>query len=279
MGNKLTNRSAVFRCIAASIVLTGILSTPVQAQVAEKAPKALATLDVCENAATGQWIYSGVVSIPGASVTGTAAKVDYMVQNKIYGSAYQTSYKGAASALAGTLGPVHGFSVEAPALTLGTMRGAAKVQLVDLADPSRVTTFEVVTAETVCGCPAIRGCVRTQGYWGSKPDIVWPSPYTRDALFFASGLTLQQIFDTPVQGSGYLILAKQYLAAVLNYAAGASAPPSLMNVINQASTFFSGGTTPASCGPGQCQEQIALAAILDTYNNGLYPGAPRHCPD
>lgn len=279
MINKMRIRSTLLRCLAASVVLTGILSAPVHAQVSAKAPKALATLDVCENAATGQWIYSGVVSVPGASAAGTAAKVDYMVQNKIYGSGYQTSYGGAASALAGTTTPVHGFSVEAPALTLGTMRGAAKVQLVDLANPSRVSTFEVVTAEAVCGCTPIRGCVRTQGYWGSKPNIVWPAPYSRDALFFASGLTLQQIFDASVQGSGYLILAKQYLAAVLNYAAGASAPPSVINAINQASTFLSSGTTAASCGPGQCQEQIALAAILDAYNNGVYPGAPGHCPD
>lgn len=279
MGNKLTICSAPLRCLAVSVILTGILSAPVHAQVPAKAPKALATLDVCENVATGQWVYSGVVSVPGASTIGTAAKVDYMVQNKIYGDRYQTSYGGAASAVAGTATPVHSFSVEAPALTLGTMRGAAKVQLVDLTNPNRVSTLEVVTAEAVCGCAPIRGCVRTQGYWGSKPDIVWPAPYSRDALFFASGLTLQQIFNSPVQGSGYLILAKQYLAAVLNYAAGASAPPSVINSINDASKFFSSGTTPASCVPGQCQEQIALAAILDAYNNGVYPGAPSHCPD
>lgn len=279
MSNQLTIRPARLRCLAAYVILTGILSASVHAQVPAQAPKALATLDVCENAATGQWVYSGVVSVPGASAVGTAAKVDYMVQNKIYGSGYQTSYGGSAPALSGTSTPVHGFSVEAPALTLGTMRGAAKVQLVDLANPGRVTSFDVVTAEAVCGCTPIRGCVRTQGFWGNKPDIAWPAPYSRDAFFFASGLTLQQIFDTSVKGRGYLILAKQYLAAVLNYAAGASAPPSVINAINQASTFLSSGTTPASCGPGQCQEQIALAAILDVYNNGAYPGAPGHCPD
>ncbi|MGZ8290021.1 MAG: hypothetical protein ACXW2U_02900 [Telluria sp.] len=65
----------------------------------------------------------------------------------------------------------------------------------------------------------------------------------------------------------------------MNYAARASAPPSIINTINQTQAFFAGGTTPASCGPGECAEQIALAGILDTYNNGEYPGAPRHCGD
>lgn len=269
---------ALLRSLAAAVFVTGVLSVPVHAQV-KAPPKAAATFDVCEDAATGKWIYSGVVSLAGAALLNSAAKVDYMVQNRVDGTGYQTSYGGATRPLASTVSTVHGFSVEAPALTLGTMRGAAKVQLVDLANPSRVTTFELVTAEAVCGCAPVKGCVRTQGYWGSKPGVIWPAPYSRDAFFFASGLTLQQILNAPVQGSGYLILAKQYIAAVLNYAAGASAPPSVINAINQASTFFSGGTTPASCGPGECQDQIALAAILDAYNNGVYPGAPGPCPD
>lgn len=271
---------ALLRSLAAAVFVTGVISAPVHAQGAVKAPpKALATLDVCENAATGKWIYSGVVSLAGADLLNSAAKVDYMVQNRVDGTGYQTSYKGAARPLASTVSTVHGFSVEAPALTLGTMRGAAKVQLVDMANPGRVTSFELATAAAVCGCSPVKGCVRTQGYWGNKPGVIWPAPYRRDALFFASGLTLQQILDAPVRGSGYLILAKQYIAAVLNYAGGASAPPSVINALNQASTFFSNGTTPASCGPGACQEQIALAAILDTYNNGAYPGAPGHCPE
>lgn len=269
---------ALLRSLAAAVFVTGVLSVPVHAQV-KAPPKAAATFDVCEDAATGKWRYSGVVSLAGAALLNSAAKVDYMVQNRVDGTGYQTSYGGAARPLASTVSTVHGFSIEAPALTLGTMRGAAKVQLVDLANPSRVTTFELVTAEAVCGCAPVKGCVRTQGYWGNKPGVIWPAPYSRDAFFFASGLTLQQILNAPVQGSGYLILAKQYIAAVLNYAAGASAPPSVINALNQASTFFSGGTTPASCGPGECQDQIALAAILDAYNNGVYPGAPGPCRD
>ena len=276
MGTKPVSASTLLRFLAAASFVAGALSVPVHAQT-PAAPKVAATLDVCENAATGKWVYSGVVAM--AAARGTMAKVDYMVQNRVYGPDYRTSYRAAALPLAGTGSAVYAFSIEAPALTLGTMRGAARVQLVDPANPARITTFEVVAPETVCGCNPIKGCVRTQGYWGNKPGVVWPAPYSRDALFFGSGLTLQQIFDAPVRGSGYLILAKQYLAAVLNYAAGASAPASIITALNEASALFSSGTTPASCGPGLCQEQIALAAILDSYNNGVYPGAPGHCPD
>lgn len=271
--------AALLRSLVAAAVVTGALSAPVHAQTPAAASKSLATLDVCENAATGKWVYSGVVSLAGAAARGTAAKVDYSVQNRVYGTDYRTSYRAAAVPLSATSPQVFGFTMEAPALTLGTMRGSATVQLVDPANPGKVSTFEVVAPQTVCGCEVIKGCVRTQGYWGNKPGVIWPAPYSRDALFFASGLTSQQILDAPVRGSGYMILAKQYLAAVLNYASGASAPPSIIAAINDASAFFSSGTTPASCGPGECEAQKTLAGILDTYNNGLYPGAPKHCPE
>lgn len=272
-------KSALLRSAAAAVFVTGALCVPVHAQTAATpAPKAAATLDVCENAATGKWIYSGVVALGGALAAGTAAKVDYKVQNRVYGPDYGTAYRAAATPVSAAAPTLFGFSTEAAALTLGTMRGAATVQLTDPAS-GRISTFEVVTPQTVCGCQPVKGCMRTQGYWGNKPGVIWPAPYKRNAYFFGSGMTLQQILEAPVRGSGYLILAKQYLAAVLNYAGGASAPPSIIAVLNDASAFFSAGTTPASCGPGQCEQQKALAAILDTYNNGLYPGAPKHCPD
>lgn len=276
MGNKPVSASALLRFLAAAAVVAGALSVPVHAQATAKSA---ATLDVCENAATGKWVYSGVVSLAGANARGSIARIDYMVQNRVYGPDYKTSYRSAALPLASSGTPVYGFSIEAPALTLGTMRGAARVQLADPANQGRVSAFDVVAPQAVCGCEPVRGCVRTQGYWGNKPGVIWPAPYSRDSYFFASGLTSQQVLDAPVRGSGYLILAKQYLAAVLNYAAGASAPPSIIAAINEAQAFFASGTTPGSCGPGGCEAQKNLAAILDTYNNGQYPGAPKHCPD
>lgn len=128
-----------------------------------------------------------------------------------------------------------------------------------------------------CTCPP-KGCVRTQGYWGNKPDVVWPKGYSRDAQFFRSGLTWQEVLDSPTRGDAYFILAHQYIAAVLNTASGASAPNSVRSIILAAGTWFA-TATPGTCVRGACQLQRSWAGILDEYNNGDYPGGPEHCPD
>lgn len=128
-----------------------------------------------------------------------------------------------------------------------------------------------------CACPP-KGCVRTQGYWGNKPGVVWPSGYDRDTPFFRSGLTWQEVLDTPPRGDAYFILAHQYIAAVQNLRAGASAPNSLRAVVIAAGAWFS-KATPGSCLSGACQLQRSWAGIFDEYNNGHYPGGPEHCED
>lgn len=256
------------RVLAAALLVAAWLAPA--AQAAPQQPKALATLDVCEDLATGAWVYSGAVSLAGTDAA--TAKVDYLVQNRVNGTGYADVYR-AQTAAGGKNPEVRRFSIAAAPRTLGSLRGAAKVSVTGVAAQQVIAPF----SGTVCGCNPVKGCVRTQGYWGNKPGVAWPAPYSRSAMFFSGGLTAQQVFDTPPRGSGYLILAKQYLAAVLNYAAGASAPPSIITAIDQAAAFFASGTTPASCGPGQCHDQIALGSILDTHNNGEYPGAPKHC--
>jgi hypothetical protein len=124
------------------------------------------------------------------------------------------------------------------------------------------------------------GCTYTQGYWGNKPDVIWPYPYDRDAEFFLSGQTWQEVMDTPVSASqGYYQLAHQYIAAVLNKAAGAPAPQGVQDTLNLAYAWLS-NNAPASCPSGSsCGTQKDWAAVLDTYNNGEYPGGPAHCGD
>jgi len=34
-------------------------------------------------------------------------------------------------------------------------------------------------------CQIQVGCTYTQGYWGNKPGVVWPTPYDRNATFFS----------------------------------------------------------------------------------------------
>lgn len=155
---------------------------------------------------------------------------------------------------------------------------ASATGTVDANGPQRIALPPDLTGLTCCPKPT--GCTRTQGYWKSKPGVVWPSPYNRNAKFFSSGLTWQEVLDTPPKGgNAYLILAHQYIAAVLNRARGASAPPAVQRVIDSATAFFSSGTNLDTCGESECEAQKNWAAILDTYNNGRYPDAPLHCRD
>lgn len=273
----LTHRFSPARAVLAIAFALGLSHSALAQNAAP--PAAAATFDVCADEATGRWRYSGVVTAPG--LEGVQVRVDSRIQNQTS----RDGYLDAATASSGMAQPRAGstlvvpYSVEAPPLTLGVLRSAATVQLGTLTDPALRTLFvesEMMTADAVCGC-APKGCVRTQGYWGNKPNVIWPAPYSRTALFFSSSRTWQQILDTPPRGSAYIILAHQYIAAVLNRAAGASAPSGLQSVINAATTWLRSGTVPSTCGPGDCATQKTWAGILDTYNNGQYPGAPKHC--
>lgn len=97
------------------------------------------------------------------------------------------------------------FSADAAPLTLGTLRNTTSVK----AGTAAFAAGEPFAAQ-VCACPVI-GCTRMQGYWKSKPGVVGPAPYARDAQFFLSGLTWQQLFNTPPRGNAYIILAYQYI--------------------------------------------------------------------
>jgi len=264
-----------FLAIAFALVCTATHAAPKKAPAA-----ATATLEVTTNEATGQWRYSGVVTVPAAA--GARVVVDSRIQNQTSRDGYRDALKATAGEAVARAGDtlVVPYSVEGAPLSLGELRSAITVQVQDsLTSPVLRTLFAesaALTPTAVCGCPP-KGCVRTQGYWGNKPGVVWPAPYNRNALFFSSGLTWQQILDTPPRGSGYVILAHQYIAAVLNRSAGASAPAGVQSVIDAAPAWFRSGTVPSTCGPGECAQQKTWAGILDTYNNGQYPGAPKHC--
>lgn len=265
------------------------LSAPAALAQSKLKPAAATTLDVCQEDATGEWRYSGVVSVRNGAATDTSVvRIGYWIQNRISGIAYNDAFE--AQPVADAVPParltpakVIAFSVDGPPLLLGSLRNNARIRIYDplnAAAPaiSLDPTFELTAA--VCGCGQPKGCVRTQGYWGSKPGVVWPAGYSRTASFFSSGLTWQQVLDTPPRGgNGYLILAHQTSAAVLNQASAASVPASVQTVIQNAATWFASGVNLESCTASGCEIQKAWAGILDTYNNGEYPGAPRHCPD
>jgi hypothetical protein len=81
------------------------------------------------------------------------------------------------------------------------------------------------------------------------------------------------------RGNAYYQLAPQYVAAVLNLEAGASAPEEVMDAMSEAETLFK-TYTPAQIGAlrgnnALRQQFISLANLLDDYNNGLI--GPGHC--
>lgn len=126
-----------------------------------------------------------------------------------------------------------------------------------------------------------KSCTYTRGYWGSKPGIVWPAPYDRNAIFYYSGLTWQNVLTSPAGGNAYYILGPQFIAAKLNVANGAALPDGVKDVLTQAEAWFNTSTNvPSTCSKGgTCGTQKAWAQTLDDYNNGIYPGGPPHCAD
>lgn len=117
------------------------------------------------------------------------------------------------------------------------------------------------------------GCTRTQGYWkthaeGKKYDSTWGN--LPNTTFFSSGKTYLEILNAaPKGGDAYLILAHQYIAAMLNLKAGASMPTDVQKAYNMATDYFNNNTN---------LDKATLTQLADTlakYNEGKI--GPGHC--
>jgi hypothetical protein len=249
------------------------------------------TLDICAVPSTNNWRYSGVVSVWNEGAIDTVGlTINDWIQNQVTGPTfldmYQALYAVGPEIPAGTTqltAIVFPYSIDAAPLPTGTIRNIARVKILNHSGSLNTPTgpepkYTFAGEVKPCQTPAPGGCVLTQGYWGNKPGVIWPLPFGRNAPFFLSGLTWQQVLNTPAGGNGYYILAYQYIAAVLNQANGASVPVGVQSVLNDAQGFFAGGATPATCSAASsCGLQKTWAGILDIYNNGNYPGGPQHC--
>jgi hypothetical protein len=132
-------------------------------------------------------------------------------------------------------------------------------------------------------CPL--GCTLIRGYWQTH-SIYGPAPYDEtwaaigeDTDFFQSGQSWYEVMHTPPRGNAYYQLAPQYVAAVLNMEAGASAPEEVLEAIDAAEELFN-TYSPEDVAAwrgnqGERQTFLELASILDDYNNGLI--GPGHC--
>ncbi len=148
----------------------------------------------------------------------------------------------------------------------------------------------------VISIPCEEGCTLTQGYWkthssfGPAPeDEVWMDLPDVDGdgtqegpneTFFLSGQTWYQVFWTAPKGNAYYILAKQYMAAVLNGVNGASTTV-VDDELAAAKVLFE-TYTPAQIeqlkGKKPPRPQfISLAGTLASYNEGDI--GPGHCDE
>jgi hypothetical protein len=168
----------------------------------------------------------------------------------------------------------------------GTPNGDGTYTLKNIVDASGATAglSPDLSCEASVVCkpppPPDDGCTATPGYWkthasGRKYNATWESVGGPGAAFFLSGQTYLEVISSPTETMKYYILARQYIAAVLNGFAGASVPTDVQAALAFAESFFA-TYTPTSQLTKELETQLVMnAALLDGYNNGLE--GPPHC--
>jgi len=149
-------------------------------------------------------------------------------------------------------------------------------------------TTASATASLAVSVPCLGGCTLTPGYWKTHSSF-GPAPYddtwallpgAEETPFFLSDLTWYEAIWTSPKGNAYFVLVHAYVAATLNRLAGADV--SAVTEFLQEAESLLGTYTPAQVaslrGSSPVRARfVALAAVLDAYNNGLI--GPGHCDE
>jgi hypothetical protein len=114
------------------------------------------------------------------------------------------------------------------------------------------------------------GCTRTIGYWRNhsaeatnpSQQIAWP---ISENTTICSTTWLDLLNTAPRGGNAFIILARQWIAAQLNVAAGADASAAIDDAIAEAGDLLAGCSISAD----MRDEALELATLLDDFNNGL----------
>jgi len=118
-----------------------------------------------------------------------------------------------------------------------------------------------------------QGCTYTIGYWKNHP-YDWP---TDELSLWSMHDAMLTLWEKPKGGNAYIILAHQYIAAELNVVNGASIPEEVLEAWLDAQELLEAyagkGTIPKKSDDRDAA--IALASMLDDYNNGVI--GPGHC--
>jgi hypothetical protein len=250
------------------------------------------TLDICAVDDT-TWRYSGVISVWNEGAIDTVGFnitdfIESKTEGPVWTKAFDVPVTYSGEIPAGTT-ELHAltfpYSIDEAPLT-GSIRNNAVLTITnhsghlgELFGPNPKATYSGTMPPPPCKEKDM-GCTYTQGYWGSKPGVIWPDPYKRTDIFYLSEKTWQEVFDLSVNLSpGYLQLAHQYIAAVLNQANGAYVPDGVQDTLDLAQPWFEAKTLSECTDKSSCGTQKDWAKTLDDYNNGVYPGGPSHCGD
>jgi hypothetical protein len=303
------------RLVAGALLATLALAGPAAAQSKGKNGTTLAaykTIDICEQT-DGSWLYSGVIAVwnEGAVDTQGLAITD-CIQNKTGSGQFVDQYctttfapaiheitKGTTLQTASTFeysivgAPLDGYIRNRVKLTITNHSGALGTPTGP--EPKATYTGDVPPRP----CDQVFGCTLTQGYWQNHPED-WPAGFSPSDTFFLAtkqvcvancgGNPNDDVYETPPASwadvlaaavnlsQGYYQLAHQYIAAVLNIANGASVPDGVQDTLDLAAPWLAANAPSACTASGSCGLQKDWAAVLDEYNNGVYPGGPPHCP-
>ena len=116
-------------------------------------------------------------------------------------------------------------------------------------------------------------CTLTQGFWKNHEEV-WPVEELILGGVTYTKAELLVILRTSPKGDATYILIHQLIAAKLNVAAGAD-PAAIETTLVEADAWLVANPLGSDPGNPERGEGIALAALLDDYNNGVT--GPGHC--
>ena len=118
-------------------------------------------------------------------------------------------------------------------------------------------------------------CTYTMGYWKNHPEA-WPMENITIGGVSYDKAEAVAILEIPPEGDATYILAHQLIAAKLNVANGADFDQ-IQLTIEEADAWLSTHSLGSNPLAPEREQGIALAEMLDSYNNGLL--GPNHCED
>ncbi len=119
--------------------------------------------------------------------------------------------------------------------------------------------------------PQYDGCVQSVEYWQDNPDV-WPPPFKADLQFCTvTGASYYAVFTKDPTGNWYLILAQEYIAALLNktYNKG-DIPPEIQAAIDEAQLFYHDRDPRVALTAEEIAQAQALADVLSDFNTGNF---------